>query len=174
MAFAGIRTVLSPLASLSALQADVFVGLSFAFALTLLVTFALGILSLALALVLPAILREVTESSARLALRAVAVRRSPSVLCSRVIGSRTHLVSSRRCCPCTRDIHKLSSKEGPRLESLRIQQQVRRKLCVRYSIQNNPHTASHLEIFSPEACSYNARSRSYALELCKHVSEKSK
>ena len=41
-------------------QADVFVGLPLAF--------ALGTLSLALALVLPAVLREVTKSSARVTL----------------------------------------------------------------------------------------------------------
>ena len=66
--FRRVRTVLSPMASLSALQADVFVGLPLAFALTLRAAFALGILSLALALLLPAILREVTEFSARVAL----------------------------------------------------------------------------------------------------------
>ena len=60
--------------------------------------------------------------------------------CVGVIGSTTHLVSSGCCCSCTRDIHKLSSKDCPRLKSLRIQQQVRRKLCVCHSVQNNPHT----------------------------------
>ena len=44
------------------------VGLHLAFALTLLATFALGILSLALVLVLPAVLRGVTKSSARVSL----------------------------------------------------------------------------------------------------------
>ena len=33
-----------------------------------------------------------------------------------------------------------SRRKGASLESLRIQQQVRRKLCVRHSVQNNPHT----------------------------------
>ena len=64
--FRRVRTVLGPEATLSALQADVLVGLPLAFALTVLATFALGTLSLAL--VLPAVPREVTESSARVAL----------------------------------------------------------------------------------------------------------
>ena len=95
-------TVLSPMASLSALQADVLVGLPLAFALTLLATFALGILPLALAFVLPAVLREVTESSARVALLVTVLLQCVDLhrCCVRVIGSTTHLVSSRRC-PCT-------------------------------------------------------------------------
>ena len=43
--FRKVRTVLDPMASLSALQADIFVGLPLAFALTLLATFFFGILS---------------------------------------------------------------------------------------------------------------------------------
>ena len=57
-----VRTVLGPMAWLSALQADVLVGLSLDFALAILATFAHGIRSLALASVLPAVLRKVTES----------------------------------------------------------------------------------------------------------------
>ena len=115
-----VRAVLCPTASLSALQADVFVGLSLAFALPLLATFALGILALALALALPAVLREVTESSAHVALLVTVLLHRVYLhrCCARVIGSTTHLVSSRRCRPRTRDFHKLSTKEGPRLESL--------------------------------------------------------
>ena len=60
--------VLGPMAELSALQADVFVGLPLALALTLLATFALGILARALALVLPAVLQEVAKFPARVAL----------------------------------------------------------------------------------------------------------
>ena len=94
--FRRVRTVLGSMASLSAHHADVFVGLPLAFALTLLATFALGILSLALALVLPAVLREVTKSSARVArlvtmlLQCVDFHRC----CVRIIGSTSHLVSS--------------------------------------------------------------------------------
>ena len=101
-----------------------------------------GILALALALVLPAVLREVTKSSARVALLVTVLLQRVHLhrCCARVIGSTTHLVRSRPCCPCTRNIHKLSTKKGPRLESLRIQKQVRRELCVRHSVQNNPHT----------------------------------
>ena len=48
--FRRVRTVLSPNGlTLSALQTDILVGLLLAFALTLLATFTLGILSLALA-----------------------------------------------------------------------------------------------------------------------------
>ena len=53
MAFAA---VLGPMAPLSALQANVFVSLPLSFCPHLLATFALGILALALALVLPAVL----------------------------------------------------------------------------------------------------------------------
>ena len=101
--------------------------------------------------------------------RAVAVRRSPSVLCS------SHWLhdASGNCCPCTRHIHKLLSKEGPRLESHRIQQQVRRELCVRHSVQKTIPTRKPSDIFSPEACSYNARSRSYASSFASMSPEKS-
>ena len=84
------------MASLSALQADVFVGLPLAFALTLLATFALGILSPALALVLPAVLREVTKSCARVTLLVTMLLQCVDLhrCCVRIIGSTSHLVSS--------------------------------------------------------------------------------
>ena len=84
------------MASLSALQADILVGLSLCFALTLLATFALGILSLALALVLPTVLREMTKSSTRVALLVTMLLQCVDVhrCCVRVIGSTSHLVSS--------------------------------------------------------------------------------
>ena len=66
--FRRVRTVLGPMASLSALQADILVGLPLAFTLSFFATFTLGILSIVLALVLPAILREMTKSSTRVAL----------------------------------------------------------------------------------------------------------
>ena len=117
------------MASLFAVQANILVSLSLAFASTLLATFALGILSLALALVLP-------ESSCH---RAVAVRRSPSVLCS---SHWLHDASGKL--PTLLLLHarhpQALVKDCPRLESLRIQQQVRRKLCARHPVQNNPHT----------------------------------
>ena len=90
--FRRVGTVLSPMASLSALQADVLVGLPLAFALTLLATSVLGILSLALAFVLSAVLRDVTESSARVALLVTMLLQRIDLhrCCVRVIG--THLV----------------------------------------------------------------------------------
>ena len=115
-----VGAVLCPMASLSALQADVFVSLPLACALTLLATFLLGVLALAVVHVLPAVLREVTKCSARVALLVTVLLQRVYLhrCCVRIIDSTTHLVNSRCCCPCTRDIHKLSSKEGPRLESL--------------------------------------------------------
>ena len=83
--FRRVRTVLGPMATLSALQADVLVGLSLAFALTLLATFSLGILTLALALVFassPLRGDRIFRMCGISCHRAAAVRRSPSVLCS--------------------------------------------------------------------------------------------
>ena len=101
--FRRVRTVLGPMASLSALQADIPVGLSFAFALTHLATFSFGILSLALVLVLPAVLRKMTKPSARVALLVTVLLQCVDLhrCCVRIIGSTTHLVSSRCCCSCT-------------------------------------------------------------------------
>ena len=92
--FREVGTVPAPMASLSALQADVFVGLHLAFALTLLATFALGILTLAL--VLSTILREMTKSSTRVALLVTMLLQCVDFhrCCVRIIGSTSHLVSS--------------------------------------------------------------------------------
>ena len=94
--FRRVKTVLGPMASLSALQADVFVGFPLAFALTLLATFALEILTLALALVLPTVPREVTKSYARVAILVTMLLQCVDFqrCCVRIIGSTSHLVSS--------------------------------------------------------------------------------
>ena len=73
------------MASSSALQAYVLVGLPLTFALTLLATFALGILSLALALVFassPSLGDRIFRTCGTSCHRAAAVRLSPSELCS--------------------------------------------------------------------------------------------
>ena len=170
--FRRVRTVLGPMASLSALQGDILVGLSpclcpssschlcpwnpFPFSCS---CFASN----------PSRGDRIFRTFGTSCHRAVAVRRSPSVLCS------SHWLhdASGNCCPCTRHIHKLLSQDGPRLESLRIQQQVRRKLCVRHSVQKTIPTRKPSDIFSPKACSYNARSRSYASSFASMSPEKS-
>ena len=82
--FRRVRTVLGPLATLSALQADILVRLPLAFALTLLATFSLEPLpcSCSCFASTPSRDDQIFRTCDTSCHRAAAVRRSPSVLCS--------------------------------------------------------------------------------------------
>ena len=179
MAFARSRTVLGPMGSLSAPQADILVGFFLAFALTLLATFDLGIPSLALALVWPAVLSRgdrICRMCGTSCHRAAAMRRSPSVLRS---SHWLHDASGKLSTEFAAALNLRLTGNLPTLLLLHAKRPLAlvggvptsgisqnsttnasKTLCPFNRFRTIP-TRKPSEIFSPEACSCNDRSRSY-------------